>query len=237
MLPGRNTLRLGLGYFPERYEDIESRGNGAYIVEAGGWWEALLATDAAKMFSFSIGLSSVREPIGGWSHSYKAGVTIRPFDAVSMDFNLQYRDRNGWLVYQGDQDLGRFDASEWQPSFDINWFVAPGHQVRWNFQWAGVRAVERGFYSIPTGDGKLSGITGIRGTNDFDLGLLTTQIRYRWEIAPLTDFYLVYNRGNTYNEALGLGDPKTGIGDLFSRSYEKPIIDSFVAKLRYRFGN
>ena len=237
VLPGRNTLRLGLGYFPERYEDIESRGNGAYIVEAGGWWEALLATDAAKMFSFSIGLSSVREPIGGWSHSYKAGVTIRPFDAVSMDFNLQYRDRNGWLVYQGDRDLGRFDASEWQPSFDINWFVAPGHQVRWNFQWAGVRAVERGFYSIPTGDGKLSGITGIRGTNDFDLGLLTTQIRYRWEIAPLTDFYLVYNRGNTYNEVLGLGDPETGIGDLFSRSYEKPIIDSFVAKLRYRFGN
>lgn len=237
MLPGRNTLRAGFGYLPERYEDIESRGNGAYRVEAGAWWEALLSTDAAKMFSFSAGLSSVREPLGGWSHSYKAGVTIRPFDAISMDLDLQYRDRNGWMVHQGGREFGRFHASEWQPSFDVNWFIAPGHQVRWNFQWAGVRAVENGFYSIPSGDGKLVEAARSLESYNFDLGLLTTQIRYRWEIAPLTDFYLVYNRGNAYNKSMGLNDPETDIVDLFSDSYADPIIDSFVAKLRYRFGN
>ncbi len=237
VLPGRNTLRAGVGYFPERYEDIESRGNGAYRVEAGGWWEAVLSTDAAKMFSYSAGLSSVREPIGGWSHTYKAGVTIRPFDAVSMELDLQYRDRNGWMVHQGGRHFGRFYASEWQPSFDVNWFIAPGHQIRWNLQWAGVRAVEDGFYEIPDGDGELADAARAQTSYNFDVGLLTTQLRYRWEIAPLTDFYLVYNRGNSLRNSIGLDATETELGQLFSDSYDDPIIDTFVAKLRYRFGN
>ena len=237
VLPGRNTLRAGVGYFPQRYEDIESRGNGAYRVEAGGWWEAVLATDAAKMFSYSAGLSSLREPIGGWSNTFKVGVTIRPLDAVSMELDLQYRDRNGWMVHQGGRQFGRFYASEWQPSFDVNWFIAPGHQIRWNLQWAGVRAVEDGFYAIPEGDGELVDAARAQDSYNFDVGLLTTQLRYRWEIAPLTDFYLVYNRGNSLRNSIGSDAPQTELGELFSNSYDEPIIDTFVAKLRYRFGN
>ena len=51
-------------------------------------------------------------------------------------------------------------------------------------------------------------------------------------IAPLTDFYLVYNRGNS----LRLED-EFDVFELFDESLREPVIDSFVAKLRYRFGN
>ncbi|MEC8809663.1 MAG: DUF5916 domain-containing protein, partial [Pseudomonadota bacterium] len=237
VLPGRNTLRAGVGYLPQRYEDLDSRGNGAYRVDAGGWWELTLSTDANQMFSYSFSAAAISEHIGDWSQSLGAGVTIRPFDAVSIDLDLKYRNRNGWLVHQGGRNFGRFEANEWQPSFDINWFIAPGHQLRWNLQWAGVRATETGFYAVPIGDGKLRPAQRMEDSYDFNVGLLTTQLRYRWEIAPLTDFFLVYNRGNSLSNALESTADEIELNDLLSDSFNEPVIDTFVAKLRYRFGN
>jgi hypothetical protein len=94
-----------------------------------------------------------------------------------------------------------------------------------------VDANENGFYAIPPGDGELVRVQPTRPT-DFTVSLLTMQVRYRWEIAPLTDLYLVYNRGNTLPNQID-----EGLGDLFEQAYLHPIIYNFVVKLRWRFGN
>ena len=232
VLPGRNSLRVGIGYFPKRYEDIDSRGNGAYRVDGGGWFESVLSTDAGKKASFSFGLGGAQEHLGDWSYNAWAGVTYLPVDQLSLSFDLRYKDRNAWLVHQGDRNFGAFDADEWSPSLDINWFIAPGHELRWNLQWAGIRAEDVGFYEIPLGDGDLITAEREQDNYDFNISRLTTQLRYRWAIAPLTDFYLVYNRGNFLRPA-----GEYDVVDLFDNSFSEPVIDSFVAKLRYRFGN
>ena len=232
VLPGRNSLRVGIGYFPKRYEDIDSRGNGAYRVDGGGWFESVLSTDAGKKASFSFGLGGAQEHLGDWSYNAWAGVTYLPVDQLSLSFDLRYKDRNAWLVHQGDRNFGAFDADEWSPSLDINWFIAPGHELRWNLQWAGIRAEDVGFYEIPLGDGDLITAEREQDNYDFNISRLTTQLRYRWAIAPLTDFYLVYNRGNFLRPA-----GEYDVVDLFDDSFSEPVIDSFVAKLRYRFGN
>jgi hypothetical protein len=231
-LPKRNTLRLGIGYFPERYEDIDSRGNGAYRVDGSGWFESVLSTDAGKKASFSFGLGAAQEHLGDWSYNAMVGVTYLPIDPISISVDLRYKDRSGWLVHQGGRNFGAFDADEWQPSFDVNWFIAPGHQLRWNLQWAGVRGSDKGFYAVPQGDGDLIEAVRERDNYDFNISRLTTQLRYRWAIAPLTDFYLVYNRGNSLRLA-----EEYDVLDLFDESLQEPVIDTVVAKLRYRFGN
>ena len=65
----------------------------------------------------------------------------------------------------------------------------PGTSYAGILQWAGVRATETGFYAVPIGDGKLQPAQRLEDSYDFNVGLLTTQLRYRWEIAPLTDFF------------------------------------------------
>jgi hypothetical protein len=232
VLPRRNTLRAGIGYFPQRYEDIDSRGNGAYRVKGGGWFESYLTTDAAKRLSFTFGVGGVQEDLGDWSYNAMAGFTYMPLDELSFSLDLRYKDRSSWIVHQGNRNFGAFDADEWQPSMDVNWYIAPGHQLRWNLQWAGVRATDVGYFAVPEGDGDLMAAIREQDDYDFNIARITTQLRYRWEIAPLTDLYLVYNRGNSLRPI-----DEYDLPDLFDESLSEPVIDTFVAKLRYRFGN
>ena len=64
------------------------------------------------------------------------------------------------------------------------------------------------------------------------MSLLTAQLRYRWEIAPLTDLYVVYNLGNRLPFL-----HENDFSSLFEDAFDDPIVESFVVKLRYRFGN
>ena len=95
-----------------------------------------------------------------------------------------------------------------------------------------MRAEEQGFWEIPAGDGELAPAQRTRPDHDFTVSMLTAQVRYRWEIAPLTDFYLVYNLGNTLANRFD-----ASFDDLFQDGFDDPIVESFVVKLRYRFGN
>ena len=102
-------------------------------------------------------------------------MTYRPRDWFSVVLDVRYKHRHGWLVYQGGRNFGRYHAHEWQPSLDVNWFIAPQHKP---------------------------------------------------------DLYLVYNLGNSL---LRSGD--SDFSELFSDAFRDPIVENFVIKLRYRFGN
>lgn len=232
VLPGRNTLRTAVAYLPERYEDVDSRGNGAYRVDSRGYLDVGIATSAADTFSYSTSVGMLQEHLGDWTLNASAGVTIRPSDNVVIEVDVRYKRRRGWLVYQGGRNFGRYNGTEWQPSIDLNWFLAYNHQLKLSLQWAGVRAKEDGFFAIPEGDGELQPAARTSESHDFTVSLVTMQLRYRWEIAPLTDFFLVYNRGNSLPNQID-----ASFEDLFSEVFDAPLIDSFVAKIRWRFGN
>ena len=231
VLPGRNTIRTAVAYLPESYEDIDSRGNGAYRVDERGYFDVGIATNAANMFSWSATVGTEQEHLGDWTVNASAGVTIRPSDSFLIELDVRYKKRRGWLVYQGGRNFGSYDGTEWQPSIDLNWFMAYNHQLKLSLQWAGVRAKENGFFAIPEGDGDLEPAERTRPDHDFTVSLLTVQLRYRWEIAPLTDLFLVYNLGNSLPNQFD-----SSFKDLFTDAFDDPIIDSFIAKIRWRFG-
>jgi len=102
-------------------------------------------------------------------------------------------------------------------------------------QWVGIKADATDLYQVPAGYGKLQRInTDVRGVtpSDFTISRLSTQLRYRWEIAPLSDLFIVCTRGG--NVPNGTVD---GFSVLFQEALTDPIIDRLVVKLRYRFGS
>jgi hypothetical protein len=68
---------------------------------------------------------------------------------------------------------------------------------------------------------------------DFSVSQVSVQARYRWELAPLSDLFVVYTRQS--NQAGLLLD--RSFNEVFQDSYQAPVTDALVVKLRYRFGS
>ena len=232
VMPGRNTLKTALAYMPERWEDVDSDGNGAYLTDDRWWGDIQITTDAGRKMSFSASIGAMQENLGDWTYTAAAGVTFRPGDRLTLDLDLRYKRRDRWVVHDEGRNFGSYHGPDWQPSLNVDWFIAPRHQLRFSLQWAGVEADERGYWAVPAGDGRLVPAPRTLPNHDFTVSILTAQLRYRWEIAPMTDFYLVYNLGNKLPDDLGYQ-----FSDLFGEAFRDPIVENFVAKLRYRFGN
>ena len=68
--------------------------------------------------------------------------------------------------------------------------------------------------------------------DDFVISRMTFQARYRWEIAPLSDLFVVYTRGASLPRSSFLT-----FQDLLEESWNTPVVDQLAIKLRYRFGS
>ena len=100
------------------------------------------------------------------------------------------------------------------------------------FQWVGIRAEEDAFFTLEDGGTQLvPGPKPPGETDDFSISELTFQLRYRWQIAPLSDLYAVYTKGDSRQTDL------LGLDNLFRDSWQRPLGDQMVVKLCYRLGS
>ena len=231
-----NQLNSTFIYRPGRWEDRTSEGHGDYRVEPGGVMEFAYGTDTSLPVSASFGVNALSEDLGDWSWLAKGGVTFKPNDRFSMDINFMYRRANNWVIHLRGPVLGAYDAIHWQPSVDMDLFFSARQQLQFSLQWVGIKADANDLYQVPAGNGDLYRISdGLEGSSayDFNISRLTAQIRYRWELAPLSDLFVVYTRGGNVPGAARFN----GFSTLFQEALNEPIVDRLVVKLRYRFGN
>ena len=99
-------------------------------------------------------------------------------------------------------------------------------------QWLGLDAEGKTAYKIGT-DGDLLG-NGNGFDRSFNRATFVGQIRYKYEFAPLSDLYVVYNRGSQLSYT---GDDyiQDDFGDLLSDSLDEKDVDLIMVKVRYRF--
>ena len=234
-----SEIRTEFDYFPERWDDRNSFGNGAFKTHDRIVAEVGFGTNTSKPLSFSALIGVRQEELSDWTTRTSLGLTYRPSDRFSLDVDLNYFDRKGWLLHDQGALMATYDASDFQPRIGMDIFLTAKQQIRFSLQWAGIRATETGFYQIPGHEGDLISITDpidaglVTSTKgDFALSRLTSQLRYRWEIGPLSDLFVVYTRGSNLP-----GRVDDSFDDLFDDALREPVIDVFVVKLRYRFGN
>ncbi len=230
-----NLSEIGteLDWFPGRFDDRNSRGNGTYKTEDRWVAEVSYGTDSAKPLSFSVLAGMRQEELGDWTTRISFGATIKPVDRFSVDFDINYFRRDGWLVYQDDRDFTTFEATDWQPRLAMDLFISARQQLRLTMQWAGIRAREQEFWRTPADIGDIERRFKDPGepADDFTISRLTAQLRYRWEIGPLSDLFVVYTRGSNLDNRV-----YDEFGDLFTDALASPVISVFIVKLRYRFG-
>ncbi len=229
-----STLFTELNYFPARWDDINSGGNGAFRIE-DRWQSAIFwQSDRAKKLSLEVGTIYRGEDLGGRTMSYQTALTWRPIDRFSIVFNLGYDDRDGWLIHDTGKDFTTFSAQTWRPRLETDFFISAKQQFRITAQWIGIKASEQNRWRVPEQDGELIPVQRPPGSEsrDFSISTLIFQARYRWEIAPLSDLFVVYTRGSNVPS-----DPSLGFDELLSAAWTDRLVDVLVVKLRYRLGN
>jgi hypothetical protein len=228
-------LRPEVDYFPKRWDDLESEGNGSYRVDDRWVFDLAFGTNASRPLSFSGRLGTRQEELSGWTIMSSLGLTWKPNHRFSFDLDLNYMDRDDWLVNYSGRQFTTFDAQDFQPRMAMDLFISARQQFRMTLQWAGIKAEEQQRWFLPEdGDGYLQPVEPgpDDSPRDFVINRMTVQLRYRWQIAPLSDLFLVYTRGSNVTDNT-LDD---GFDEIFYDALTEPVIDFFVVKLRYRFG-
>ena len=162
-----------------------------------------------------------------------AGIVWRPDDRFSFDLALEYTDQEALLVHQGNGSYTSFEAHQWAPKLESNYFISARQQFRVTLQWNSLKAFEDRFWQV--NPNRLEHLKPVANPDndpdDFVISRLTFQARYRWQIAPLSDLFIVYTRGSNLPD-----NSFFTFQDLLEQGWNDRIVDSFAIKLRYRFG-
>ena len=228
------SLNLNVRYFPPRVDDRLSRGNGTYKIPHRWSYDASWQSDRSLPVSYSFRVGNGQEDLQRSNLSYSAGISWQPNDRFSTELDIAYRDRESWLVYQGGNRLTAFRANEWSPEWSVNYFISAKQQFRIAAQWTGIKAQEDKFYQIDQSDVRhlIRTDRPALTSGDFTVSRMSFQARYRWEIAPLSDLFVVYTRGSNLPTNLG-----SEFQDLLFDTWSERVTDTWVVKLRYRLGS
>ena len=172
---------------------------------------------------FSGGLEG-NENLGHW-------IELTPKYFISDAFNVYLglaSSRNpDWLVWQRENLLGSFARRNAEISAGFNWTLTNRQELRLKLQAIGLDARLRQGYRIDGGGNALETAETI---DDFTVRNLGVQLRYRFEIAPLSYLYVVYGRGGFRNEPVS-DDSVSLLGDSFSLRDDEQLL----VKFSYRF--
>lgn len=232
-LPSLAEVGMSIAHRPARYDDLNSFGNGTFRIESRSEASLSYETNNARVLSGSVEGIAYQEDLGGWSSELAASLTFRPDAPFSATVELARRWRKDWLLHQGDRNFSTFDAAQWRMSMGLDYFQSARQQLRLSLQWVGIRAQEQDRWLVPGRPGALlPDLSGAVTDGDFGLSNLNLQLRYRWQIAPLSDLFLVYTRSANVREA-----DRAAFSSLLQRSWDEPLGDQLVLKLRYRLGS
>ncbi len=222
-----------LRYAPSEWDDRNSRGNGIFRLDSRVGANVGFNSPGGGRFSFNGNQGYWTESLGGEQYFSNLFFNYSPVDRLRLTLGLGYTTRESWLIWQGGTEFKTFRSQQWSPRVGIGAFFTARQQLQLDLQWVGIKARENRRYEI-LGEGPLRQVA--LDPNDeratFAISDLVLQLRYRWQIAPLSDLFIVYNRGG------GAPDASTAdaFGDLLGDAFSDPSREALIIKLRYRFG-
>lgn len=225
-----NSFRFFSDFSPARWDDRNSRGNGNFRIKGRWFGKVEYKTDSSKKLSFEFSGTGRHEDLQGLQRTATASVRYIANYYTDLKFSLEYQDREGWLVHRGGTNFTTYDALHWEPRFDGSLFFNDKQHLALSVQWVGVRAGAAQRYTIADGD-HLRKVLVDPSADDFSLSDIIVQLRFQWNIAPLSDLFIVYTRGGTSHFS-----QRKAFDSLFEDAINQPTKEQLVVKLRYRFG-
>ena len=177
---------------------------------------------------FERGRGSEHSPELGWGTKTRGYFKYMPVDNLSLSLMHQHADENQWLNWFNDNLLATFHRKQRTSVVEMEWFHNNVHELRIKAQM--VAFTGRNPQALY---GDLSGNLNpeIIDIAPITISELAFQVRYRYEIMPLSYLYIVYSKGGR----VSMQDDEDGLFSLYRRPWNSPEKENFTVKLRYRF--
>jgi hypothetical protein len=150
-------------------------------------------------------------------------------ETITVGGELGYDRKQAWLIWDDDlQQLAGYNSQHYSADLRFDWYPSTRSEFRLKFQWVAIDAeVISGYQLGPRGDLVVSSSP----SSNFSLSDTALQLRYRFQLAPLSDVFLVYSRGGYFDSDSGDQGPQA----LFDAGWNGRQVESLIAKIRYRF--
>jgi len=215
-------------YYLSGYDDLISRGNGLVFLNdrlnANFSW----STQRRGRWRKSLAFKLVHEGYDDYGAGFDAAVSFYPREDITLDLSLKPLWSRDWLIWMRDNQLAGFSRRQVSTNIGATWFPAERHEIRLRAQLLVINADAEQAYRIGP-DSRL--VPGNDIINDFAAVNFGLQFRYKYEIGPLSEIYLVYSRGGLDH----IDNPEEATLGLFKTTSSLRNSDQILAKLRYRF--
>lgn len=248
----RNTSGLLIAYAAaiQRYAELRDGGNEFW--DAGVWSsghdDRILRGNGVVRTPERVYLfwERTRPQRGAWSLYGYANATAEGLDgARGLGLDLQFeptlhlgenlaltgvfgvRHQPDWLLWRGGNQLGSFRADTARIGANLQWQLGSRQELRVKLETIALDARLRQAWRVaPDGEPVASADL----IPDFSLQNLGFQVRWRYELAPLSDLYVVYGRGGLATE-----DGSRPLAELLGDATSLRDAEQLLVKLSYRF--
>jgi hypothetical protein len=216
--------------FTPGYDDLITRGNGIVRVPGKlyGYYERFWPRK--HRWSFYGHVRYAAEGLQGQAHG-ATELDLNPTyfinDNLSLSAELYAWHNPDWTLWQGGNLLGTFSADQLQLNGGVEWVISSKQELRIKLETIALDSRARQAWRVAA-DG--TPVASNDAISDFSLRNLGFQIRYRYELAPLSNLYIAYVRGG-----FGFQDYSQAVVPLLGDSFSLHDSEQLLVKLSYRF--
>jgi len=223
------TLSFEAGLIAASNDDRITRGNGLLATPVRYSLETRYASPRGNDFTYDTELEVKYDS----QQKRSLDLVFRPqlylSETLTLGGELSYKNLQEWLIWDFDtEQLAGFKTERLNADIRLDWYPSPRQEVRLKFQWVGIDAEQVESYQLNS-NGSLQ--LSSRAASDFSLSDTALQVRYRYQLAPLSDIFLVYSRGGYFAS----DDGDEGARTLLHEGWDGVQVESIIAKIRYRF--
>ena len=159
---------------------------------------------------------------------YKIAGSYFPNDNLKINLGYRVRKENEWLIWTEDNKFGLYDSEQNTVSIGLNWFRGIKHEIRLKSQFVALQA-DNPRSLISDTSGYLYDSDDL--VKPFTQGVVSFQIRYKYELAPLSYLYLVYSKGGkNYDD-----DENLSRSEIFEQPWNNPSDEVYSIKFRLKY--
>lgn len=227
----KNTAQLRLSGFYQTSgnDDRITRGNNVLSIDSGYSFGYRYVAKARKKFRYHHQVELSNLPVDGKGYELHFHPTYYINDDFSVELSLRYTLQDNWFVWQGDDaggnNLDSFTRKQFETRLNINARISERQELRVKFEWLSLTAGAQDAFIVEGGGALLK---QNRAVEDFSLSDTALQIRYKYELGPLSNIFVVYSRGGRAEV-----DEEENIFGQFDPGWRERTGDNFLIKIRY----